>query len=129
MVGKMSKHLINIAFSFMLSFWCLCIWVLSIILAGDIPVKISLMECLMTLVFNITFTVVHSVYTQKTKSPYFSIIFLALPTFLWVFQLLQELKYHYHIYSLIITFFGSLCSLFLIGFSIYRTKFAFFFFK
>ncbi|KRE56817.1 hypothetical protein ASL11_34245 [Paenibacillus sp. Soil750] len=113
---------IHLFISFLFGLWSFFLWCWLIIISGDIPVSISYDEFRVTLLGIGIFTLISIVYIKYAIGrTNLLLIFLSFPTFLWGFQMVQELKYHYHKYSTIVTITGFIASLIIIIFSIYKS--------
>lgn len=112
---------IHLFISFLFGLWSFFLWCWLMIISGDIPVSISYDEFRVTLLGIGIFTLISIVYIKYVIYPNYLLIFLSFPTFLWGFQMVQELKYHYHKYSTIVTITGFIASLLIIFFLIFKS--------
>ncbi len=105
----------SISNSLLLGGYSFLLWCWTMILSGDIPVSISIGELWFTLISILTFAIIGLFNTKKTNDPYLSLLLLSLPVFLWGFSIVQDLTYHYHIYSTIISITGFIVNLLITG--------------
>lgn len=82
------------------------LWAYEMIITGDIPVEMSVKDCISISELLILFLLINSFYIRKTIYVEFNLILLLFPLLLWFISMKQALTYHYHKYDTIVSIIG-----------------------
>lgn len=91
----MSK-IVDITVCILLNMFILLIWVYKMIITGDLPIKISFYEVIVTFILLVLFLVIYSTYIKYSKFQMLNKLLLLIPLSLWVMSMQQALTYNYH---------------------------------
>ncbi|MCT4544675.1 MAG: hypothetical protein N4A63_14155 [Vallitalea sp.] len=118
----MKSKLIDIIISLILNTFSLLIWVYEMIIASDIPVKISYSDCILLISLLVLFLIIYYFYSIRTKYKLMNILLLLPSLYLWYMTMKQGLIHHFHKYDTLISIAGFIVILILIIHLIFRIK-------
>ncbi|MBU3144102.1 hypothetical protein [Clostridium sp. CF012] len=100
------NKIIDIFIGLGVSAFILIIWVYKMAVTSDIPVEMSYKDSVIIMCMLVSFLIINSFYTRKTKYILPNMILLLIPLFLWFMSMQQALTYNYHKYDTSVNIIG-----------------------
>jgi len=88
------------------STFVLIIWAYKMVVTSDVPVEMSYKDSVIIMCTLVSFLIIYSFYTRKTKYILINTILLLIPLFLCFMSMQQALTYHYHKYDTLVSIIG-----------------------